>query len=177
MWEGPYWEGVWPSLDPWDLMRLRTSSSWWNDPGKYGPHSELVFFFVRNEPVALTQAVPFEPFVSADTLKACALIGPSPDSGDMWKYGCPGSPDWDSDVESGTESEGTSSSEQCEHNVESLALNITEQAQSREKISLFVEDWELAQVALSCRNALDLLCQLSQWTGCDTKGEGCGERV
>ena len=49
--------------------------------------------------------------------------------GDMWRYGCPKSPDWDGDVESWTESEGTSSSEQCEHSVESLALNATEQDQ------------------------------------------------
>ena len=40
MWDGPFWEGVWPSLDPWDMVRLRTSSSFWNDPGKYGPHGE-----------------------------------------------------------------------------------------------------------------------------------------
>ena len=32
MWEGPHWEGVWPCLDPRDVVRLRTSSSYWNDP-------------------------------------------------------------------------------------------------------------------------------------------------
>ena len=69
----------------------------------------------------------------------------------MWRYGYPKSPDWDGNVESWTESEGTSS-EQCEHNVESRALNVMEQDQSGEKISLFVEDWELAR-------ALDLMCQ------------------
>ena len=31
--------------------------------------------------------------------------------------------------------------------------------QSGEKISLFLEDWELARVALSCHIALDMLCQ------------------
>ena len=62
-------------------------------------------------------------------------------------------------VGSWTESEGTSSSEQCEHNVESLALNVMEPDQSGEKISLFLEDWELASVALSCHIALDMLCQ------------------
>ena len=36
-----------------------------------------------------------------------------------------------------TESEGTSSSEQCEHIVESFALNAMGQDQSSEKISLF----------------------------------------
>ena len=50
------------------------------------------------------------------------------DLGDMRRYGCKKSPDWDSDVESWTESEGTSS-EQCEHIVESLALNAMGQDQ------------------------------------------------
>ena len=35
---GPIWEGVWPYLDPWDVVRLRTSSTLWN-----GPHGELFF--------------------------------------------------------------------------------------------------------------------------------------
>ena len=39
-------------------------------------------------------------------------------------------PNRDSDVESWTESDGTPSSEQCEHNVESLALGVMGQDQS-----------------------------------------------
>ena len=38
---------------PRDVVRLRTSSSHWNDPGKGGPHSELFFFLIRKEPVAV----------------------------------------------------------------------------------------------------------------------------
>ena len=106
---------------------------------------------------ALTKAVPFNPFVSAETLKACALIGlhllaaedeagssggQFPDLRDMWRHGCPKSPDWDSDVEAWTESEGTSSSEQCEH---SVVWGKTSQV----KGFLFLEDWELAKVTLS----------------------------
>ena len=34
-----------------------------------------LFFLVRKELVALTKAVLFKPFVSAETLKACGLIG------------------------------------------------------------------------------------------------------
>ena len=123
--------------------------------------------------MALAQAVPFEPCVSAETFKACALIGlhqlaleneagssgRSPDLGDMWRYGCPQNPDWDSDVESWTESAGTSASEQYEHNVESLAVNFVQQDHSGEQISLTLEDWELGSVALSCHIALDMLCQ------------------
>ena len=47
-----------------------TSSSCWNVPGKYGPHGELFVFLIKKEPVALTKAVPFKPFVSAESLKA-----------------------------------------------------------------------------------------------------------
>ena len=43
---------------------------------KYGPHGELFFFFlIKKEPSVLTKAVQFRPFVTAETLKACALIG------------------------------------------------------------------------------------------------------
>ena len=76
----PFWEGVWPFLDPWDVVGLRTTSSVWNVPGKYGPHGELFFFLIKKEPFALTRAVEFKPFVLAETLGACALIGPAPDA-------------------------------------------------------------------------------------------------
>ena len=73
--EGPHWEGVWPCLYPCDVMRLRASSGSWNVLVKYGPHSELFFFLFKKEPVTFTKAVPFKPFVSVGTLKACALNG------------------------------------------------------------------------------------------------------
>ena len=38
-------------------------------------YSEL-FFLIKEEPVALAKVVPFKPVVLAETLKACALIGP-----------------------------------------------------------------------------------------------------
>ena len=103
--EGPDWEGVWLCLDPWDVVRL--ASSFWNVLVKYGPLSEHFFFLIKKEPVALTKVVPFKPFVSAETPKACALIGlhllaaeeeagssgsRSADFGDMWRCGCPKKP-------------------------------------------------------------------------------------
>ena len=83
--------------------------------------------------------------------------------------------------------------------MESLALNVIGKNWSGEAVSLFLEDWELARVALSCHIALDLLCQEmheacllgvaaakeacchskespSLTTGCDSKGEEGGER-
>ena len=44
-------------------------------PGKYGPHGKLFFFLIKKEQVAVSNEVPFRPFVSSETLKACALIG------------------------------------------------------------------------------------------------------
>ena len=75
LWEGAYWEGVWPCLDPWDMVRFRKSSSSWTAQEKYGTHSEPFLFLIRKEPVALTKEVPFKPFLSAETLEACALVG------------------------------------------------------------------------------------------------------
>ena len=74
---------------------------------KYGPHSELSFFRLKKEPVALTKAGPFKHVLPAETLKACALIGlhlmatggdagssgsPSPDLGDNVEIRLPRKP-------------------------------------------------------------------------------------
>ena len=102
-------------------------------------------------------------------IKACAVCGlrmtaeentsmssgsPSPDLRDMWRC-CPKSPDWNSDVDSWTESEessgGTSSDEEY--------LEVVGQGWSGELVILFLEDWELAREVLSCLLALDLSCQ------------------
>ena len=40
MWDKPLWESVWPYLDPLDSVRLRTASTHWNVPRKYGRHGE-----------------------------------------------------------------------------------------------------------------------------------------
>ena len=40
MWEAPCWKGVWPCLDSWDVVRLRTSSSFCE---KYGAHNTASF--------------------------------------------------------------------------------------------------------------------------------------
>ena len=50
-----------------------------------------------------------------------------------------------------------------------LLLHVIGQNWSGEKVSLFLEDWELAGVALSCHIALDVLCQEMHeacWLGC-----------
>ena len=135
MWKKPLWERFWPYLDPRDSVRLRTASTHWNVPGKYGLHGELFFFLLNEEPVVLSELVNFGPCISAETVKACALIGlhvmaeenalrsdgdSSLDLGDMWRYACPKSPVWSSN---GVEWAGSEASlEYCEHNVDNLAL-------------------------------------------------------
>ena len=107
MGERPFWEGVWPYLDPFNGVRLRTASTCWNVPVKYGPHGDLFFFLTQKEPVVASNEVLPNPFVSAETFEACALVGPhslaaegeegssgsqSPDLGDAWRYRCPKQP-------------------------------------------------------------------------------------
>ena len=104
MWDKPRFC---PYLGLWDSVRLRTASTHWNVPKKYGPHGELFFFFLKTEPTVLTELVEFGPCISAETVKVRALIGlhmmaeeegPSvgqgffPDMGDTWRYGCPKKP-------------------------------------------------------------------------------------
>ena len=61
----------WLYLDPWDTVRLRTASTHWNVPKKYGPHGELFFFLLKKEPYVLSEVVEFGPSISAETVKAC----------------------------------------------------------------------------------------------------------
>ena len=79
----------------------------------------------EKEQVVASNEVLSNPFVSAEALKACeagSSDSQSPALGDTWRYGCPKGPDWDDDVKFWTETEGTSSSEQCAHNSESLDI-------------------------------------------------------
>ena len=107
-------------------------------------------------------------------MKTCALIGlhmmaeesalwsdrgSSPDPGEMWKYGCPKSPVWSGDGFEGERSESTSTLEYYEHNVDNLAIEVVGQNWSSDVISLFLEDWKVGRMALSCHLSMDLLCQ------------------
>ena len=56
-------------------MYLRTVSTHWNAPGKKGPHGELFNFFLEKEPMAISQLTEFGRCISAERVKACALIG------------------------------------------------------------------------------------------------------
>ena len=99
------------------------------------------------------------PFVSADTLKACALIGlhlvaaegdtgsggGQSDLGDMWRQGV-----W---ISSCSASDTSLGCKVYEDNNECRAIEVIGQE------ALFLEDLELRRVALSCHMAMDFLCQ------------------
>ena len=55
-------------------MRPRTASTHWKVAGKCGPHGALFFFFIKKEQAVASNEVFPNPCVSAETLKACALI-------------------------------------------------------------------------------------------------------
>ena len=148
-------------------------------PGKYGPHGELSFFLIQKELATVPVGETFSPFFnadicttffSADVLKKCALtalhfIAGGEDGchasgqGDKRKVGCPKSPMWESQGEALSEDETASSSGTREGNVYNDALHVSRLYWLGDKISLSLQDWELAKVAWSCHMALDMLCQ------------------
>ena len=82
------------------------------------------------------------------------MVASLPDLGDA-----PRSPGWDSDVDFWTEGEVAPRCGVYEDNNECRALEVIGQDCSSEVVFLFLEGWELAQVAQCCRMALDFLCQ------------------
>ena len=60
----PLWEEVlWPFLDAWDSVRLRTTSTQWNVPRRYGPCGELFFIHLEKEPMVLRELVRLGPCI------------------------------------------------------------------------------------------------------------------
>ena len=182
LWEKPIWEGVWPHLDPMDSVCLRTTSMESNVLRKYGPHGELFFFLLQKEQAIAPSNETFSPVInpgirfscfSADVREKCALIALQvmseaamggdglqvPELGEEWKVGCQNSPMWESKGEAWSEDESVSSSGSREGIVRNDALHVVGLHGSGDKISLYLQGWELAKVALSCHMALDMLCQ------------------
>ena len=66
---------------------------------------------------------------------------------------------WESEGEAWSVDESVSSSDSREGNVSNDALHVIWLCGPGDKISLFLQDWELAKVVLSCHMALDMQCQ------------------
>ena len=56
----PCWEGVWLSLDPWDVVGLRTTASVWNVPKNCRPYGELFMSLTAKEQTNHEKVVGFE---------------------------------------------------------------------------------------------------------------------
>ena len=126
---------------------------------------------MKKEQVVASNEVLRNPWVSAETLKACALINlhllaadyevgssgsPFPDLGDMWKCGCSRSKIWSSPCSASVTS---GDGDEYGHNNGCRAIGVIGQDWSSEVVALFLEDWELGRVAWSCHVAVDILCQ------------------
>ena len=141
----PLWEEVfWLFLDALDSVRLRTASTQWNVPGRYGPCGELFFFLLKEEPMVLSELVRFGNSIPVEPVKACALIGlhmiieknSSRKMAPLCRQAVRMKTTWSND-----------------------ALFVIGLHGSGDTIALFLQDWEVAKVALSCHVALDMLCQ------------------
>ena len=98
-------------------MRLRTASTHWNVPGKYGPHGELLFLLIEKklEMVPISEAFNS---VIGDGFRIPELQGES-EASDGHQAG----------------------------NVNSEALRVIGLHGSGDKISFCLHDWEMAKVA------------------------------
>ena len=125
----PLWRKVWPFLDAWDSVRLRTASTHWNVPGKYGPHGELLFFLIQKKPEMVPNSEAFNSFIG-DGFQIPELKSES-EASDGYQAG----------------------------NLNNEALHVIGLHGPGDKISFCLQDQEMAKVALSFRMALDILCQ------------------
>ena len=95
--------------------------------------------------MVIRELVRFGPSIPVEAVEACALVV---------LHMMAEEDSWRSDGGS-----SISSNESCEDSVGNDALHVIGLHGPGDKISLFLQDWEVAKVALSCHIALDMLCQ------------------
>ena len=139
-----------------------------------GPHGEFFIILIKKEPVAVSNDVPTL-CLCGNTNGVCAdwSTGQSPELGNMWRQGGPKSPEW---IGSCSASEPSLGCEVYEHNNGCWAIEVVGQDRSSEVVALFVEDWELGRVALSCHMTMDRLCQEMRdacWESSESLGSPC----
>ena len=93
------------------------------------PHGELLFLLMQKKPAFVPDSEAFNSFIGDGFLVP--------------------------ELKGGSE---TSEDDQAD-NVSNEALNVIGLHGSGEKISRYLQDWEVAKVALSCHKAMDMLCQ------------------
>ena len=152
-------EVLWPFLAAWDSVRLRTTSTQWNVPRKYGPNGELFFFLLEKGPMVLRELIRLGPSIRPHGELLFLLMQKKPafvpDSEAFIGDGFP-VPELKGENEASEDEQADSSSE---NNVGNGALFVIGLHGSGDAIAHFLQDWEVAKVALSCHMALDMLCQ------------------
>ena len=140
----PFWEEVlWPFLGAWDSVRLRTAATQWNVPRRYGPCGELFFFLLKKEPMVLRELVRFGPSIRPHGELLFLLMQKKPAF-------VPDSEAFNSFIGDGflvPELKGESVASEYVIGLHG----------SGDKISRFLQDWEVAKVALICQK---------KWTCC-----------
>ena len=143
-------EVLWPFLDAWDSVRLRTTSTQWNFPGRYGPYGELSFFLLEKEPMVLRELSRLGPSIRPHGKLLFFLLQEKsafvPDSeafnsfiGDGFEV---------PELKDGSEaSDGDQADSSSENNVGNGALFVIGLHRSGEAIAHFLQDWEVAKVA------------------------------
>ena len=102
----------------------------------------------------------------------------SPDLGDRWRHGCPKTPDWDSDGESWSESEGLSSSDFSRAQCGQPCLACHRAKLVGRKDVPLPGGLGTFEGGFECRVALDMLCQEMHeawWLGA-SRTSACSER-
>ena len=159
----PLWEEILcPFLDAWDSVRLRTTSTQWNVPGRYGPHGELFFFLLEKEPMVLREQsrLGLSIWPHGELLLLLMQKKPTfvPDSAAFNSYTGDGFlvPELKDESEASKDEQADNSSENI---VGNGALFVIGLHRSGDAIAHFLQHWEVAKVALSRQKALDMLCQ------------------
>ena len=156
----PLWEKVlWPLLDVWDSVRPHTTSTQRNVTRRCGPHGELFFFFLEKESVVRRELIRLGPSIRPRGELLYILMQKKPAF-------VPDSEAFNSFIGDGfrvpeLKGECEASEDEQADNVSDEALYVIGLHGSGDKISRYLQDWEVAKVALSCHIALDMLFQES----------------
>ena len=131
MWE----EVLWPFLDAWDCASTQNLHAM-EFPREIRGHMASFFFLLKKEPMVLRELVRFGPSIPVEPVKACPLVGlHMMAEEDSWR------------TDSGSSFSSSSSSE---NNLGDGALFVIGLRGSGDTSALFLDDWEVAKVAMSC---------------------------
>ena len=107
---------------------------------KYGPHGELLFFFIKKGPVAQIELAIALIGLHLSAARGGLVVVNLLSYVDLWRQGCPMCPEW---ISSCSASETSCGAEEYGHNNECRAIEVIGQDWSSEVVALFLQDWEL----------------------------------